>query len=274
MWSSVLGTLGSLFGNAQSNAAAEEAAAQSFNRQKQLMSIQQQYAVDNWNREINYNDPSAQMARLKSAGLNPNLVYGNGNIQGLESPNISSPTSPSAPMASVFGMSNPILEGAQAAQGIAAAKKAGAESIGQTIENEYLTKTLQDRIAQVGKQNDWTDEQTAYLSHQIATLVGQRNIMSKQADLLQKDLDKYDDRFDAEMRRYRDQHHLDEENYKRLRDTFEDFKLLIKSQATEADWDSKIAELTYESDKDFKAVERSLGAVGQIFKMLMKLLGK
>ncbi|AXH71941.1 MAG: DNA pilot protein [Microviridae sp.] len=35
-------------------------------------------ALADWNRENEYNSPSGQMARLKAAGLNPNLVYGHG----------------------------------------------------------------------------------------------------------------------------------------------------------------------------------------------------
>lgn len=272
MMNAVIGALGSLFGSSMSNSQSEAAASQAYERQKSLMKLQQDYAVSNWQREVNYNSPAEQMKRLKEAGLNPNLVYGNGSMQGLESPGISSPTSPSAPMASVFGLSNPIAEGAAAAQGIAAAKKAGAEAVGKTIENEYMSKTLSDRIKAVSLQNKWTAEQTSYLTDQIATLAGQRNLLSKQAQILGKDLDNYEERFQAEMRQYRDQHHLDNENYKRLRDTFEDFKVLIKSQASEADWNSKIAQLTYESDKDFKNVERSLGAVGQVFKMLIQLI--
>lgn len=31
-----------------------------------------------WDRQTNYNHPSQQMARLREAGLNPNLVYGQG----------------------------------------------------------------------------------------------------------------------------------------------------------------------------------------------------
>lgn len=34
------------------------------------------YNVEFWNMQNEYNDPSAQMARLRQAGLNPNLVYG------------------------------------------------------------------------------------------------------------------------------------------------------------------------------------------------------
>lgn len=35
-------------------------------------------ALSDWNMQNAYNTPAAQMARLKEAGLNPNLVYGNG----------------------------------------------------------------------------------------------------------------------------------------------------------------------------------------------------
>lgn len=38
--------------------------------------------LEMWNLQNAYNDPAAQMARLKNAGLNPNLVYGGGNVTG------------------------------------------------------------------------------------------------------------------------------------------------------------------------------------------------
>lgn len=34
-----------------------------------------------WERETQYNDPKAQMQRLKEAGINPHLAYGSGNMQ-------------------------------------------------------------------------------------------------------------------------------------------------------------------------------------------------
>jgi hypothetical protein len=47
----------------------------------QYLSAAQQHKwnIQDWNRQNAYNDPSAQMARLKSAGLNPNMVYGGGS---------------------------------------------------------------------------------------------------------------------------------------------------------------------------------------------------
>lgn len=37
-------------------------------------------ALADWNMQNAYNSPASQMARLKAAGLNPNLVYGNGAV--------------------------------------------------------------------------------------------------------------------------------------------------------------------------------------------------
>lgn len=36
------------------------------------------WALEDWNRQNAYNHPSAQMSRLREAGLNPNMIYGTG----------------------------------------------------------------------------------------------------------------------------------------------------------------------------------------------------
>lgn len=41
---------------------------------------QRQHALADWHMQNSYNHPSAQMARLREAGLNPNLVYGTGSV--------------------------------------------------------------------------------------------------------------------------------------------------------------------------------------------------
>lgn len=51
-----------------------------------------QRSIDMWNMNNAYNDPSAQMERLKQAGLNPNMVYGGGAT--------TEASAPSAPQAS------------------------------------------------------------------------------------------------------------------------------------------------------------------------------
>ncbi|UIB81349.1 DNA pilot protein [Flyfo microvirus Tbat1_59] len=41
--------------------------------------LNRDFTLDMWNKEKEYNDPSAQMARYKQAGLNPHLIYGQSN---------------------------------------------------------------------------------------------------------------------------------------------------------------------------------------------------
>lgn len=50
--------------------------------QKELMNHQFELNQRQWAAENEYNSPGAQMQRLKSAGLNPNLVYGSGAVTG------------------------------------------------------------------------------------------------------------------------------------------------------------------------------------------------
>lgn len=46
---------------------------------KRLAAIQNQYNIDMWKMQADYNSPQAQMQRFKEAGLNPNLIYGQGS---------------------------------------------------------------------------------------------------------------------------------------------------------------------------------------------------
>lgn len=81
-WVSIASGIGSLFGrnkNIDKQIAAQERENEK-NRQYnlQLAKQQNQWNIEQWNRENAYNDPSAQMSRLRNAGLNPDLMYENG----------------------------------------------------------------------------------------------------------------------------------------------------------------------------------------------------
>lgn len=54
-----------------------------------LAKMQNQWSIDQWNRENQYNTPAEQLKRTKGAGLNADLVYGNGTLQNVAA---SSPT--------------------------------------------------------------------------------------------------------------------------------------------------------------------------------------
>lgn len=75
-WASIGGTaLGSLIGGAFSMGAS----ALNFEHQKKLMDKQNQFNLDMWKMQNEYNSPSAQMERFKAAGLNPYLIASQGN---------------------------------------------------------------------------------------------------------------------------------------------------------------------------------------------------
>lgn len=50
------------------------------NASMELAKYQYQRDLEMWNRANEYNSPQEQMKRLEAAGLNPNLVYGNGAV--------------------------------------------------------------------------------------------------------------------------------------------------------------------------------------------------
>lgn len=72
MLSALFGSLGSgLFGGIGQ--------AMNFAQNVRLQQMQNQFNLDMWNRNNEYNSPQAQMERFKAAGLNPNLIYGQGS---------------------------------------------------------------------------------------------------------------------------------------------------------------------------------------------------
>lgn len=80
----------SVLGNIIGNASARRREYRDWQRGRQDMELQNQHAIDfanmenqwnieQWHRQNKYNSPIEQMARLRQAGLNPNLLYGSFN---------------------------------------------------------------------------------------------------------------------------------------------------------------------------------------------------
>lgn len=70
-----------------------------------LAQWQNEQNVKMWNMNNEYNSPSSQMQRLSQAGLNPNLVYGNGSVGNSSS----APTAASAPTMQAYQMPQNVL---------------------------------------------------------------------------------------------------------------------------------------------------------------------
>lgn len=67
----------------QANIAMQESANQA---NRQLAAEQRQWDLDMWNRQNAYNDPAAQVARLRAAGINPALAYAQGGLMNEAAP--------------------------------------------------------------------------------------------------------------------------------------------------------------------------------------------
>lgn len=84
MWSLISSTIGALANNANTqNAINANKQSQQENREYNLnlAKMQNYWNREQWQREADYNSPVAYRARLKAAGMNPDLAYG--NVQGI-----------------------------------------------------------------------------------------------------------------------------------------------------------------------------------------------
>lgn len=78
--------LGNLFNIGQANKTNQQQLA----FQREMYGQQRQDSLSDWNMNNEYNSPTQQMMRLKDAGLNPHLVYGNGALTTSQAPAASS----------------------------------------------------------------------------------------------------------------------------------------------------------------------------------------
>lgn len=63
--------------------------------QRKLAEQQNQFNIDMWKMQADYNSPQAQMKRFEEAGLNPNLIYGQGSSGNMSSaPEMVTPNAP------------------------------------------------------------------------------------------------------------------------------------------------------------------------------------
>lgn len=202
---SVLSAIGSLGGSlvsmiGQNKAIRNQIAAQRQENEKtrqynlMLARQQNQWNLEQWQRENDYNSPAAQMARFREAGLNPDLMYGNGTPgNSMSSPALTS-GSPATPqdMSSLGGMrnfgdviQNTLNQEMQRAQ-IEAIKantnKTKEETTGVILANENLTyKNLVDAAT--------TGQKIEMENLNIDLGKSQLDLNEKEGDLLVKQFD-------------------------------------------------------------------------------------
>lgn len=78
----VVDTIADLYNSAQNRKVARQNTQDTIRANRELAEYSYDKDLEMWNLENQYNSPAQQMARLAAAGLNPNLVYGNGSVSG------------------------------------------------------------------------------------------------------------------------------------------------------------------------------------------------
>lgn len=115
---------------------------------KELANFQYSKDLEMWNKQNQYNSPTAQMERYKTAGLNPNLIYGTGTASAGNAATMPKYQAPSAQ----YHYEAPNVAPALGAYMDLKAKNAQIQSINEDItakrlQNQINTATLLDAIS-------------------------------------------------------------------------------------------------------------------------------
>lgn len=161
-----------------------------WSRQQEAQQSEWNWNLEQWNRENEYNTPAAQMQRLIDAGLNPNLVYGNGAAQSTSvgSPQYSAPTAPVAKGQSPPSLTAPRFDfdGAQYAILSSQARQMDAQTdyIQQQRKNAAVDESLKT-LQTLGAQFDYDfKKETRDMAKQQLYL----NLENTQQDVFLKDV--------------------------------------------------------------------------------------
>lgn len=127
---------------------------------EKMMDKQNAWNLAQWNRENEYNNASSQVARLRSAGLNPYLMMNGGNAGSAQSITSAAPANagmsntvnPVDYSAAAAGVGNAVNQYFNSQLAEANVRKVIAEAAGQEKQNQWLDTKLQAEIENL-KQN-------------------------------------------------------------------------------------------------------------------------
>lgn len=132
----------------------------------------------NWEKQNEYNSPAKQLERYRVAGLNPNLLYGNGQSSAGNAGALAPYESTKVSTGDVLQMAQAL---AQAKNLDANARKAENEALGAELDNQYKAISLQHYNTQLDLDNRLRGARLGYLSGLTTNLGYQRSVMEAQA---------------------------------------------------------------------------------------------
>lgn len=189
-----------IFGNRQQSkyiSQQERANNIAFERNKQLAQFQNQLNIDAWNMQNQYNSPRAQMARLRDAGINPDLYYGGtSGLSASNSPTMSGGT-PISPADYTLGGNrktigdtianslNMSLVKAQVDNLKADSAKKSSEKEGIDITNKTIFDSNIAQIKSTLSQAGFNEAQTNKVTYEIQSIQKSIEVASQQISLWQ-----------------------------------------------------------------------------------------
>lgn len=252
----LLGTLAAAGGaamNSIANSQNKSNAQYSMNLQKDLLNYQ-------WEK---FDSPKAQLDSYAAAGINPSVALGQGAMRG---------ASPSANAPQVAQVTQSATDTANNILALSEAKKAGSETAGIELNNEILKGSLADRIKEVALNNKWKQEDISRIENVIGNIQGQNSKLQVEIDNLRKEgktLDfeneNWKTKFNAEMRKYADEHNINTQEFKQMQEQAPYILGKLKSE-------DKILNLESEIQGSYAETNAKLGVVGKVIELLVKML--
>lgn len=191
----MLGGIGSLF----TIGAQKRAATTAFKRQKELFDYQNAY-----------NTPAKQMERLKSAGLNPALMYGQGNtgnatgFAGVAKADVTGPdlahSAAAGAQMSIVNSQRDLNNANAAYLAIKGANETGQLHVAQDLAKssiEFNAQKIKESMVQTGNIQAQTDLAIQTINHQATTGMLKGDIMGNVAKMLDIDVSTKEGRSDA-----------------------------------------------------------------------------
>lgn len=161
---------------------------------EKMMDKQNAWNLAQWNRENEYNSAAQQVARLRAAGLNPNLMISGGNSGSASSVTSAAPgtagmsntVSPYDYSAAAAGVGNAVAQHFNNELLSANVRKAIADAVGQEKQNTWLDTKLQAEIENI-KQNtkssaaqaEWTKFQKFHAQSMLPGLLAQQDLQNQ-----------------------------------------------------------------------------------------------
>lgn len=136
----------------------------------QMMNQQHQWALQNFNMTNAYNTPAAQMQRFKAAGLNPNLIYGQGSPGNATTPQL--PSAPNynfqapQPGNAMMGLGNAVGGFLDLKQKQMNIENTQLENANKALDGSYLAQTMSDRVRGQKSSADIAYYDTAFHNYQ------------------------------------------------------------------------------------------------------------